>query len=316
MSSAAKQPLRRLPNVQRGSLQLSERQRRLLRLIAGLGNSIGSLDFQKLLFLYCQELGATADYEFVPYRFGAFSYTSYADRRKLIAQGLIEDIEGRWQLTPTGRDAASHFQDTHVRDFAHRHRGLRGDTLVAETYRRYPYFAIRSEIAHRVLSKDRKALAEIAANRPPARATSLTSIGYEGRTLESYLNALLGAGVTLLCDVRRNPISRKYGFAKSTLAHACDGIGIRYEHLPELGIPSDQRHGLACQADYDALFDEYERTNLAKNEPALTQIRAWVRAGEAVAVTCFERLPHQCHRHKVIAAVTRRLGRNFAATSL
>ena len=42
---------------------------------------VGNLDFQKLLFLYCQEPDSGSPYEFVPYKFGAFSFTSYADRR-------------------------------------------------------------------------------------------------------------------------------------------------------------------------------------------------------------------------------------------
>jgi hypothetical protein len=65
---------------------LFERQRLLLGLLEALGGKAARLDFQKLLFLYCQEGRATGAYEFVPYRFGAFSFTSYADRRKLVAR--------------------------------------------------------------------------------------------------------------------------------------------------------------------------------------------------------------------------------------
>jgi uncharacterized protein (DUF488 family) len=38
---------------------------------------------------------------------------------------------------------------------------------------------------------------------------------------------------------------------------------------------------------------------------ALENIRAWVAAGERVALTCFERLPEQCHRHCVAEALVR-----------
>jgi hypothetical protein len=48
----------------------------------------------------------------------------------------------------------------------------------------------------------------------------IVTIGYEGRSLEAFLNLLLQNSVTLLCDVRRNPLSRKYGFSKSTLSKA------------------------------------------------------------------------------------------------
>ncbi len=48
----------------------------------------------------------TPSYEFVPYRFGGFSFTSYADKRRLIERGLLADEERAWKLTPTGRVSA------------------------------------------------------------------------------------------------------------------------------------------------------------------------------------------------------------------
>lgn len=293
-----------------------ERQRRLLTLLDALGGRAGNLDFQKLLFLYCQEPDAAGVYEFVPYKFGAFSFTSYADRRKLVERGLLVDEEHHWQLTLKGKRVVGGTQDLLLSAFARRHRDLRGETLVAETYRRFPYYATRSEIAERVLRGDDVALQRIEAARPAPKTRAVSTIGYEGRTLESYLNELLRAGVTLLCDVRRNPISRKYGFSKGTLAKGCEGVGIRYEHLPELGIASEQRRSLETQADYDALFVEYERESLPKQGAALAKIRGWIQSGNRVALTCYERLPEQCHRHCVAEAMEREFGKGLAAKHL
>ena len=117
------------------------------------------------------------------------------------------------------------------------------------------------------------------------------------------MNQLLCASVTLLCDVRRNPLSRKYGFSKSTLRKACEGVDIRYEHLPELGIASEERRDLKTQADYDALFATYERNDLPQHKPALEKIGSWIGQGERVALTCYEAQPNQCHRHCVSEAV-------------
>lgn len=296
---------------------LFARQRQLLHLLDAVGGTANKLDFQKLLFLYCQESPAgVVPYDFVPYKFGAFSFTSYADRRKLIERGLLEDDEHGWRITEEGRRTIGPAVDTHLATFAERHRHLRGDELVAETYRRFPYFAIRSEIAERVLQGDRPALAHIEALRGAAVGPALSTIGYEGHTLESYLNALLRGGVTLLADVRRNPISRKYGFSKSTLARGCEGVGIRYEHLPELGIASEQRRGLETQADYDALFAEYERTWLPTQGAAMSKVGGWIAAGERVALTCYEHLPQQCHRHCVAEALEARSGKGIRATNL
>ncbi len=293
------------------------RQRELLALLDANGCTLGNLDYQKLLFLYCQELREQAPYEFVPYKFGAFSFTCYADRRKLVQRGLLGEDENRWRLTAAGRRAVTGDRSRHQAAFAQRYRNLRGNALVAETYRRFPYYAIRSEIAARVLAGDEDALRRVEEARPRPRAQMpLTTIGYEGLTLESYLNKLLGAGVTVLCDVRRNAISRKYGFSKSALSRSCEGVGVRYEHLRELGIVSGKRRILETQADYDALFAEYRRDSLPKQSAAIGQIRDWIEAGERVALTCYERLPQQCHRSCVAQAVTMTLGHSSRADHL
>lgn len=280
---------------------LFERQKRLLALVDALGGDVGGLDFQKLLFLYCREVEETPSYEFVPYRFGGFSFTSYADKRRLIERGLLANEERAWKLTPDGKTSGTIAPLTRMRmdQFAKQHAALRGDALVAETYRRHPYHAIRSEMAERVLAGDRLAWLAVEAARPSPTRPGLCTIGYEGRTLEGYLNRLIEDGVTLLCDVRRNAFSHKYGFSKGTLGKSCEGVGIRYEHLPELGIASDQRRELNTQADYDALFEVYERESLPRQTDALAKIRGWIDDGERVALTCFEKLPHQCHRHCV-----------------
>lgn len=297
---------------------LFDRQKLLLGLLRSLGGSLGPLDFQKLLFLYCREVEPSPSYEFIPYKFGAFSFTSYADRRKLIERGYLENDERTWKLTPLGKSTAdSAIQASpKLAPFALRHREMRGDALVAETYRRYPYYATRSEIAERVLQGDTVALEKIEAARFPSRPAGISTLGYEGRSLESYLNRLLEGSVTLLCDVRRNPLSRKYGFSKTTLAKGCEGVGIRYQHLPELGIASDERKGLDTQADYDALFERYERESLPKQTGALARIHAWVDEGERVALTCFERLPSQCHRHCVAEALESHFGPGFGPLHL
>lgn len=300
----------------RTSPALLARQRQMLLLLDALGGSAGKLDFQKLLFLYCEEPVSGRPYDFVPYKFGAFSFTSYADRRKLIERGFLVDDEHLWQLTDAGRRVIGRTPDMQLAAFVRRYRTLRGDDLVADTYRRFPYFATRSEVAERILKGDREALARIESARPAMRGPVVQTIGYEGHTLESYLNVLLRAGVTLLCDVRRNPISRKYGFSRSTLSRGCEGVGIHYEHLPELGIASEQRQGLESQEDYDALFDEYERTWLPKQAEALNKIRGWARRGERIALTCYEHLPHQCHRHCVAEALEARFGKDFIAKHL
>lgn len=296
---------------------LFDRQKRLLALVNALGGEVGGLDYQKLLFLYCHEMEEEPAYEFVPYKFGGFSFTSYADKRRLIEKGFLADEDRFWKLTPDGKMVTvSESLRTQMNQFAKRYVNLRGDALVAEQYSRYPYYAIRSEIADRVLAGDEDALKAIIAARPTTTQPGLCTIGYEGKSLEGYLNLLIRDGVTLLCDVRRNPLSRKYGFSKRALSNSCEGVGIRYEHLPELGIASEERRELKTQADYDRLFEVYTRESLPKQINSLTKIKTWIEKGERVALTCYERLPEQCHRHCVAEAIEQRFGKAFTPQHL
>lgn len=64
------------------------------------------------------------------------------------------------------------------------------------------------------------------------------SVGYEGMTLDALVDRL--AGVSVLVDVRLNPVSRKPGFSKKRLTAALEEAGIEYVHEKELGNPQDE----------------------------------------------------------------------------
>lgn len=286
-----------------------ERQKHLLALLDALsapnGSALGSTDFQKLLWLYCQAIERPI-YEFVPYKYGGFSFTSYADKRKLIAQGLLANTDHEWQLTELGHAAVKPMRvmRQQASQFAQRHAHLRGEALIAYTYRRCPWLATRSEIAIHVLHNDLISLNAIHQAKPTKNSPGIWTVGYEGLSVEAYLNKLLLNDISVLCDVRRNPLSRKYGFSKKELARNCERLGIRYHHLPELGIDSADRANLNSQSDYDALFALYKQRDLPHQTDALHIIQSWVLNGDRVALTCYELLPHQCHRHCVAEAVT------------
>ncbi len=138
--------------------------------------------------------------------------------------------------------------------------------------------------------------------------TPLATLGYEGRSLEAYLASLVEARVTLLCDVRSNPWSRKPGFSKRALAAGCASVGVRYEHLPELGIAKEKRAKIETVADREALFADYERETLPRETAAIDRILEWLASGERVALTCYELDFRDCHRSRLAAAVAARAG--------
>lgn len=53
------------------------------------GGKLEKISFMKLLLLFCESDKTRQYYEFVPYRLGAFSFTSYSDMNGLEKDGVI-----------------------------------------------------------------------------------------------------------------------------------------------------------------------------------------------------------------------------------
>ncbi len=290
---------------------LYSRQKLLLAILQKFGGKLSSVDLQKYLFLFTVICQKDKSYEFVPYRFGCFSFQSYTDRRKFIEFGILEDGE-KWTLTPHESDYVLMLEPSEQQKlnlFYEKYQRLHGNKLVQEVYRRFPYYATRSEIAADLMNQNE--LDEIDALRPKQTKKSFFTIGYEGQSFENYLNRLLTNNVHLLCDVRKNPLSRKYGFSKKTLSETLAKLGINYVHMPELGIVSDKRQQLNSQADYDRLFNEYEATTLRENHDAIDQLIELMADKKRIAITCFEAEHCMCHRGRVAQSVAKHPECNF-----
>ena len=182
---------------------------------------------------------------------------------------------------------------------------LSSQELIRHVYREHPYYAINSEIRHEILNRHEQSRVDSA--RPAASIPArLFTIGYEGRSLERYLNRLIEENIGVLCDVRRNPVSMKFGFSKRQLQNAVQGLEIAYVHMPELGIESSKRRELNSPEDYQALFKEYAETTLTKSNDALRRIMDMIKTYRRVALTCFEADHESCHRGCVSEALTQR----------
>jgi uncharacterized protein (DUF488 family) len=283
------------------------RQKTLIGLLSAFRGRLPAVDFQKYLFLYTQEFEQEPSFEFVPYKFGGFSFQSYADKRRLIEIGALEDSDD-WRLK-NDFNSVDLFDKKSFDRFYARYSALSGERLVQHVYRRYPYYAINSEVASRLMTDCE--IAVIAAKRSSDATPVLFTIGYEGSSFEGYLNRLIRNNVKTLIDVRRNPLSRKYGFSKKTLADTVRKLGIEYVHIPELGIASEQRQNLYTQDDYDRLFSNYETQELANNKASLKQILTLLRERQRVAITCFEAQVCMCHRSRVAKALTELQGWHY-----
>ena len=126
----------------------------------------------------------------------------------------------------------------------------------------------------------------------------LFTIGYEGRTLQEFLDALTSAGAELLIDVRAVAASRRPGFSKTALSSALREVGIDYLHLRPLGTPKEGRDA-ARKGRTDDMRRVYEG-QLATPEAELALKQAEAAALERPsALLCFEREASCCHRAMV-----------------
>ncbi|PUU67828.1 DUF488 domain-containing protein, partial [Flavobacterium sp. WLB] len=178
---------------------------------------------------------------------------------------------------------------------------MSNDTLIKHTYINYPYYATKSLIAESILNKEQ--INKINSQKKQSNETILFTIGYEGISLEHYLNKLVLNDVKLLVDVRKNPLSMKFGFSKTLLSKYCESLGINYLHIPEVGINSDQRQELNTQKDYDELFERYKKTTLTETDSYQLKIIELLKKYNRIALTCFEADVCQCHRKPLAESI-------------
>jgi len=86
----------------------------------------------------------------VPYRFGSFSFQSYADKRRLVDLGALADAED-WQLQG-GFPTKGLFDEAAFNRCYAKYSHLNGTKLLQDVYRRYTYYAIRSERAAKIMN--------------------------------------------------------------------------------------------------------------------------------------------------------------------
>ncbi|MDI9387324.1 MAG: DUF488 family protein [Spirochaetota bacterium] len=263
-----------------------KRQRFLLSYIRQLKEGVTATDIQKLVFIYTMEEKSNY-YEFIPYTYGPYSFQ------------LAEDIE------ILCRDKYLTKDDTHIKAIGEYNNeqlfpvaSERGRKLIKKTYREYPYYAINSEIIGRLFGENEVAQFSNKRQMYSQQDQVIFTIGYEGKSVESLMNILIKNDIHLICDVRKNSLSRKFGFSKNKLEHIADRVGIKYVHIPELGIESKKRTSLNSENDYRRLFDAYAKT-LPKLKPYLEKLYSLLCEDNRIALMCYEKEPEMCHRHVI-----------------
>ncbi|MEQ8360384.1 MAG: DUF488 family protein [Cytophagales bacterium] len=244
----------------------------------------------------------------MPYKFGCFSFQANQDLLTLGKYGLVNSETKRessnWILSEDSNfySKLKKEDQSSIKKVKREVEHFSQKELVKHTYLNYPFYATKSQIAKDILSDVE--LATVKKQKRNIEGQEFFTIGYEGISLETYLNKLIINDVKLLCDVRKNSLSMKYGFSKSQLKNACESIGIKYLHIPELGIESDKRKKLVTMSDYNQLFEEYEKTTLMDNQDSIKELFQLVHKFKRVAITCFEKEACMCHRGRVLKSLT------------
>lgn len=278
------------------------RRKLLLSLLEIFGNELEKIRLQKLLFLLTKKQ-VKQDYEFVPYKFGCYSFSANADLTAMVKKELVTETDSSFRKN----DNISYFEllkpadKKLINDTKELYGNMNSNSLMKHTYINHPFWAIKSIVAKDILTPALYQRVEDA--KPKIKETILYTIGYEGISLENYFLKLLSNDVKVLVDVRRNPLSMKFGFSKTLLQRYCKALEIEYIHFPEVGIHSNERQELNSQNDYDKLFHNYKSENLPKTIDTQNQIIDILERKHRIALTCFEANICQCHRKHLAEAI-------------
>jgi uncharacterized protein (DUF488 family) len=149
----------------------------------------------------------------------------------------------------------------------------------------------------------------------------VVTVGVYGFTGETFLDALRGADVRVLLDVRqrRGVRGSEYAWANAKrLQAAVVAAGIEYEHhlelaptteLRQLQYAADAREGVGKRSRAE-LAPEYARRYVAEilDGVDLEALVADLPSDGAAALMCVERDPDACHRSLVAERLRERFG--------
>jgi len=272
------------------------RRKLILALLESFERSVSRIEMQKYLFLLTRGQDKPA-YDFIPYRYGCYSFTAASDISVMQSQRLLV-IEND-EITKACRENYINQIENDdqgklivISDMFRRHKDV--DALMRYVYTSEPYYAVLSTVKERLLTA--RELERVHESKPVIQGVTLATIGYEGVSIEAYINKLIKNDIRCLIDVRKNPQSMKFGFSQKTLRYICEETGIRYVSIKELGIDADKRNKLETQKDYNDLFDYYISSTLNMTEKYQLDVLELLDTYRRVALTCFEKEITRCHR--------------------
>ncbi len=276
-----------------------KRKKIILGLIVAAPKVLTRTELMKWLFLLRQESPLGSDhsfYDFIPYKHGPFSFVVYRDLDELLRNGYLND--GALSIPESMREYVNDEVQSlpiqvreAIREICVRYSSRTLEELLNYVYHSYPWFASRSE--------------RMKLSKPVLRKAGIAvyTAGYEGESVDQFFKKLLRAGMQRVLDVRSNPVSRKYGYAKATMERICEKLDLEYVHLPELGIPQLHRRSLKTFEDYQQLLQQYEQQFLPNASIVRQRAVTLIQERPSVLV-CFEADVRYCHRGRLARSIS------------
>jgi len=143
-----------------------------------------------------------------------------------------------------------------------------------------------------------------------AAGADFFTIGYEGRKTAELIDALKGAGVRCVLDIRYNPVSMyRPELSKANLERLLTTSGLSYVHLRDWGVPRDIRAKAIETGTRDTIWDWYDGAVVERFFEK--NLHHFLNLEHPVAMMCMECDPTECHRHRLFIALERQGLRGF-----
>lgn len=257
---------------------LNWKQKILLNLLVALeSKECSRLKIFKLSFLLSQKINF---YDFVPYKYGPYSFEMDKDLRMFNKNGWINIKEN---LINIDYNSIKSFTDEIIykcviQDVVNKFSNMVEKDLLDLIYKKYPFYTI-----HSILAKSYK-------YKKQTTPKAIYTIGYEGLSIDSFINILIKKDIKTVLDVRNKPFSYKYGFNYSWLKKYLPEFGIEYINIPELGIEEEYRKTFS----FENLWVYYSFI-LNRKKDVVNKISNFFKK-QPSALMCYEKSPDFCHR--------------------
>jgi uncharacterized protein YeaO (DUF488 family) len=127
----------------------------------------------------------------------------------------------------------------------------------------------------------------------------LFTIGFTGKSAETFFNLLRDNGIKKLVDTRINNVSQLAGFTKGNDLRffTKEILNIGYEHIVDLAPTKEL---LVKFRDKEISWEEYEKQYLMLLEQRKIRDAVDIETMNECCFLCSEQTPEQCHRRLLV----------------